>query len=198
MKPFLLLDIDGCLCPYGDGEGLERIFLGDLWIWMDPSNMDRLARLAQSFALIWATAWEHEANDELGPLYGLGPLPVIEFGAKRLEGRILVPRTTDGYDTWKLPWILSWVGQHPNRPIAWIDDDLGDDAFAWADDRETPTILVRTTPSIGLTDKDVEQLEKFAKGVANNGTYQEDGRRVRAKLPQVRKRISARRAKGST
>ena len=64
--------------------------------------------------------------------------------------------------TWKLPDVQGFVG---DRPLAWVDDDLGPDAFAWAEQRETPTLLIRTEPSVGLTEQDVGRLEGFGRFV---------------------------------
>jgi hypothetical protein len=76
-------------------------------------------------------------------------IPVIEF------------RQSDG-ETWKLGDVALFVG---NRPLAWVDDDLFGDAFAWADKRAAPTLLIRTSPSVGLTEQDVSRLEGFGRSI---------------------------------
>jgi hypothetical protein len=52
------------------------------------------------------------------------------------------------------------------RPIAWIDDELAADAFAWAAERSaagSATLLVKTRAHVGLTAEQVEQLAAFAR-----------------------------------
>ena len=40
-------------------------------------------------------------------------------------------------------------------------DNLFDDAAAWAGGRAAPTLLLRTDPTVGMTDDDVDQLRDF-------------------------------------
>ncbi|MEN3341392.1 MAG: hypothetical protein V7644_796, partial [Actinomycetota bacterium] len=50
--------------------------------------------------------------------------------------------------------------------IAWIDDELAADAFAWAAERSaagSATLLVKTRAHVGLTAEQVEQLAAFAR-----------------------------------
>src|SRR3954447_19394357 len=42
-----------------------------------------------------------------------------------------------------------------DRPLAWVDDELYDDAQLWAQARRAPTLLIRTQPSVGLSRADV-------------------------------------------
>ena len=42
-----------------------------------------------------------------------------------------------------------------DRPLAWVDDELYDDAQLWAQARRAPTLLMRTQPSVGLSRADV-------------------------------------------
>ncbi|MGH2799653.1 MAG: hypothetical protein ACRDM0_18755, partial [Thermoleophilaceae bacterium] len=48
------------------------------------------------------------------------------------------------------------------RPAAWVDDNLGEECYAWAERRSAPTLLVETSPSVGLTDEHVSQLLGWA------------------------------------
>jgi hypothetical protein len=52
-----------------------------------------------------------------------------------------------------------------NRPAAWIDDNLGEECHAWAERRSAPTLLVETSPSVGLTDEHVSMLQDWAKSL---------------------------------
>jgi len=76
---------------------------------------------------------------------------VIVFGSV-LEGPIPL--------TWKLPGVRCFVGR---RAVAWFDDMLFGDAYAWADARSAPTLLWRTRPDVGIT---TEAVEAFAARVA--------------------------------
>ena len=149
-KPLLLLDVGGVLSPYGmtpPADFSERE-IGGFWVVWTDRHTPRMARLSERFELVWATTWEQYANQALAPELGLGKLPVIRFTRGKTATR-------------KLDTIREWVG---DRPAAWIDDDLYEDAFSWAADRdrEIPTLLVKATPSIGLTDEHVEELLTFA------------------------------------
>jgi hypothetical protein len=60
--------------------------------------------------------------------------------------------------TRKLMAVTQYVG---DRAVAWIDDELYEDALAWAADRTVPTILRRTSAGVGLTEPDVRALDAF-------------------------------------
>lgn len=68
-----------------------------------------------AFELVWAIGWEDGANQIIGPLLGLPPLPVIHF-----------PRDANGRCA-ELPTLQQVVG---DGPLAWIDDELTPAAFA--------------------------------------------------------------------
>jgi hypothetical protein len=113
---------------------------------------DRLKILGESFELIWATGWEERANEHLPHLLGLGrELPTLMFEEAPMWGTA----------HWKLSAIDRYAGE---RPTAWIDDSFNDACYTWAQRRQAPTKLVRTDPSIGLTDDHVEALLAWASG----------------------------------
>ncbi len=155
MRPYLLLDVGGVLSPYGMTPPLDfsEREIGGFWVVWTDSHAPRIARLSGRFELVWATTWEAYANQALAPELGLEKLPFIRFTRGKTATR-------------KLDTIKRWVG---DRPTAWIDDDLHDDAFAWAAERNThiPTLLVKATPSVGFTDAHVDQLLAFADRCAN-------------------------------
>lgn len=78
---------------------------------------------------------DHEARLIATVLYLPLDPPVIEFDR-------------DSEDTtWKLPDVRRFVG---DRPVAWIDDDLWEDAFEWAEERSSATLLIRVAPHRAL------------------------------------------------
>lgn len=169
MKPALLIDVDGVLCPFGGDcpDGYEKTPFADLdgWVYL-CTDKERLPRLQRSFDLFWATAWEHRANEFLLPYLGLeDPLPVIEFNPPmpNPEG-VPIGKFSDYTYPWKLPWIGQWAIDNP-RPLVWIDDDCQGAAFTWAYKRTEagiPTEAEYIKPENGLTDRHIENLEAWA------------------------------------
>lgn len=150
-KPYLLLDVGGVLSPYGltpPSDFSERE-IGGFWVVWTDRHVNRIERLTKQFELIWATTWEQYANQALCPALQIDPLPFIKFVRGQTQTR-------------KLDSVKEFVG---DRPAAWIDDDLYDDARSWAAERNrnVPTLLVQTTPSIGFTDEHVDELLDFAR-----------------------------------
>jgi hypothetical protein len=154
----LLLDIDGTLCPVGPGPdvAMRQLSIGMGAVSFRADLPEVLAELAARYELAWATAWEDNANLLLAPALGLPALPVVRFAdpapdevGSRYAGR-----------TWKLPSIERFAA---DQPLAWIDDDLHGDAYAWASMRRVPTKLLSTDPSRGIIDRDVRALLAFAR-----------------------------------
>jgi hypothetical protein len=157
-KPYLLLDVDGVLAVV-DGSrrrGLRRHVVVDIiggthTIWLNPKHPAWLADLGRVFDVVWATGWEHEAPRLLSPLLAMPALPVIEF---RLSPAF-------GLRIDKLPDVVDFVG---DRATAWIDDQLGEEEFAWARGRRSPTLLIDPVPTEGMTEAHVSTLLEFAAG----------------------------------
>lgn len=155
--PYLLVDVDGVLAPFvfeSAPAGFARHTVQAITgrhhdVWLNPVHGDWLRTLGEQFELVWATGWEHEASRLLGPLLGLPTMPVIEFAQPPVFG---VP-------LWKLPDVDAYVG---DRPVAWIDDDIDIAVEDWANRRGSPTFLIKTDRSIGLTRKHVSDLSEFA------------------------------------
>lgn len=154
-RPYLLIDVDGVLNPFGTSrapDGFARHELLGYDVWLSPRHGLWLNALATWFDLVWATTWEHDAPRLIAPILKLpSDIPVIEF------------RQSEG-ETWKLGDVAHFAG---SKPLAWIDDDLFGDAFAWADQRSAPTLLIRTSSSVGLTEQEVWRLESFGRVITD-------------------------------
>ena len=156
-KPYLLIDVDGVLAPFGPGtrpSGFrEYAVVGEREhkVWLNRAHGAWLNALRQSFELVWATGWERHAAQLIAPILDLPPMAVIEFTQRPALG-------TD----WKLPDVVAFVG---DRPTAWIDDDLHALAGQWAAHRESPTLLITTDRAVGLTRHHINQLITFSQAL---------------------------------
>jgi Swiss Army Knife RNA repair-like protein len=154
-KPLLFVDVDGVLSLFGFEELPGPMHLIDgIPHCLPRAGGERLARLAQHFELVWATGWEEKANEYLPHLLGLPfrQLPYLAF-----DGRAVF-----GTAHWKLDAIGRYAG---DRPLAWIDDSIDDECRDWAEQREAPTLIVRTESAVGITDEHVARLERWASAV---------------------------------
>ncbi len=159
-RPILFVDVDGVISLFGFSPS-ARGAPGPLH-WIDgvahciPAEAgERLIRLSERFELVWATGWEHRANEHL-PL--VLRLPFRSLPCLTFDGRAVF-----GSSYWKLDAITDYAGE---RPAAWIDDNLGDACQLWATDRSAPTLLVPTRATVGMTDEHVEELLAWADEVS--------------------------------
>jgi hypothetical protein len=159
-KPILFLDVDGVISIFGFSSDA-----GDLpgtFHWIDgvahciPAEIgQRLVRLSKRFQLVWATGWEEKANEYL-------PF-ILELPERELPCLMFQGRAVFGSAHWKLDAIDEYAA---DRPAAWIDDNIDDDACRhWAMNRGAPTLLVPTQSAVGTTDEHVERLWEWANGV---------------------------------
>jgi hypothetical protein len=148
-RPLLLLDVDGVLQPVGRSlpRGFERFTSDEADVVLCRQHGVWLNQLAVRFDLVWATTWGATANQAIGSRLGLPELPHIDLG--------VLPRS----GTRKLGVVKAFVG---TRAVAWVDDELYEDAVAWAMERHAATLIRRTSGSVGLTSDDVHALEMFA------------------------------------
>lgn len=148
--PLLAVDVDGVISLFGFDEtppseigGFELI--DGMPHFISSGAGTRLQRLQDHYELVWATGWEERANEHLPHRLGLPPLPVLNFG----------PDARFGTAHWKLGPLESYSD---GRPLAWIDDSLSEECYAWAAARTAPTMLVATEPSIGIEEGHVDAL----------------------------------------
>jgi hypothetical protein len=149
----LLVDVDGVISLFGfdhtDPPPGCPIAVDGTPHWIAAGAGARLVRLARTFECVWCTGWEERAEEHLPHLLGLpGGWEHLTLGPgwKRAAIDVAVPGA---------------------RPLAWVDDDHGSGADAWAAGRPGPTLLVVTDPAVGLTDAHVCSLEAWAR--ANGG-----------------------------
>jgi hypothetical protein len=156
VRPYLLLDVDGVLNPFAAEVCPEPyreydFFPGEEAVRLAVVHGEWLRDLAETFDLVWATGWGHQADLLIAPTLGLPRLPVIVFTGVRF-----VPAA-------KVPAIHSYVG---DRPLAWLDDIITPEAEAWASERRAPTLLVPVDPTVGLTESTVEELKEWASNLS--------------------------------
>ncbi|MFD5225717.1 HAD domain-containing protein [Microbacterium sp. NPDC058342] len=192
-KPLLLLDVDGPLNPYRlitkkgflepkvkPGERryqYERQEMyprgwagpGALTVLLSPDHGDELRQLAEVYDLVWATTWEHTANELIAPVLGLPELPVIRLPWSEMKRW---GQHAHHSGSWKTCIIAGWLDAHaPGRPWVWIDDDITRADREWlhrhyGDHRGGPPALDRWLldihPSHGLREHDFEALRTWA------------------------------------
>lgn len=158
-RPILFLGVGGSVHPYEthhpDKHGQHNSALADdelSQLWFNATHARQLLALAQrtDLELVWASSWEHQANEIIAPRVGLPPLPVVEFGL-----RIRC--------SWKWNAVALYAA---GRPLAWLDDEFA----AWQNTRGAfnttrqgiDTLLVHVDPAVGLTDRAISEIEFWA------------------------------------
>lgn len=164
-KPLLLIDVDRALSPIRKpdvpGEtwicsrifGFEMPFHPELRSWMGS--------LAETYDFVWCSTWEEDGLAELSVHLAMPEdMRVIPIGSDSP----VQPGEDEKTETAKLFYVDHWLRASglERRPLAWLDDRLEADAFAWASARSAPTLLVRTDPIFGITAADVQLLLRFA------------------------------------
>jgi len=147
LTPVLFLDVDGVLNPYGAENYSDHYTAYDLFPGEEPvhvswTHTDLIHRLATAFEIVWATAWNEEANTVLAPLLGIAPLPVAIMPKIPFEPRDKV---------------LAVSAYAQDRPAVWIDDLHTPEGRAWAAARTAPTLLISVTASTGLNADHAEE-----------------------------------------
>lgn len=158
MKNIIYLDVDGVLNPckgknplkhWKDYRKYQTNPETTLKIWLSKELGEQLKRLPAE--LVWATTWEHYANEWISPILGLPELRVLPF----------LPDRKDVIKNSGKRTVVS--SDSKDNAIVWIDDCLGPDDFAWINDRSLsyPTLGVKPKPSVGLTKTHLNQIEQF-------------------------------------
>jgi hypothetical protein len=113
--------------------------------------------LAEDFNLVWASGWEEKAEEYLPRLLGLpAGLPFLHFERSRGAGRSI-----NGH--WKLDAIDTYAGA---RSLAWIDDAFDESCHEWSATRPAATLLVQTSPAVGLTERETDLLLDWSRQLA--------------------------------
>ena len=148
-KPWLLIDVDGVLNPNplmgghlserfaAQGFSIHKIrpkgFQRAFNVGLTPLHGEWLLAMTDVFRLGWATSWEHEANEHIGPKIGLPGLPVAEVGNR-------------GY---KVDGILDLV---VNDPFVWLDDYASPQEKQDLDTlHPSKHLVIDIDPDVGLT-----------------------------------------------
>ncbi|MFJ9657301.1 HAD domain-containing protein [Streptomyces griseoflavus] len=163
-RPFLFLDVDGPLIPFGVPPGdletaADASTASDrgnpLVRRLDPGLGARL--LALGCRLVWATTWMEEANEIVSPRIGLPRLPVVPWPSPRAEDG---PHGLHG----KTRPLVEWAD---GRPFIWVDDEIGAMDRLWVEAAHpAPALLHRVDPAKGLTNTDFCTLTAWLRAVA--------------------------------
>lgn len=106
--------------------------------------------------LVWATTWEQEANEWIGPVLGLPALPVVCWPQESAR-----PEQERGGLFWKTRTLADYAAA---RPFAWVDDQITMADWRWcATQYPAPTLLQPIHPARGLTAGDFATLDRWAR-----------------------------------
>jgi hypothetical protein len=152
----LFVDVDGVISLFGfshsDPPPGSFHWVDGVIHCINEACGPRLSRLSEAYELVWATGWEEKANEYLPHLLGLEELPLVSFDGGAVFGSA----------HWKLAALDEYAR---GRPAAWVDDFLDEECARWADERDEPTLLVRTESHTGLTDELVDELLAWAESL---------------------------------
>ncbi|WP_283133168.1 HAD domain-containing protein [Rhizohabitans arisaemae] len=147
-RPLVLLDVDGVLNPTSRTSlrlrRHECVVDGQTYrVLLDRRHGAWLLALAGDTGaeLVWATTWEHHANEHISPRLGLPPLPVVDVN------RDGVSHYGEGHKTGP---IAEYAG---SRPFVWFDDAVGggDRTYLLSHEQVGDFLIVKIPPRTGLT-----------------------------------------------
>jgi hypothetical protein len=161
-KPVLFVDIDGVISLWGFDTNVRPAGafhnVDGIMHFLSSEAGNHLLGLRDRFELVWCSGWEEKANDHLPYALSLpAGMPFLSF----------VRNPGHGHGHWKLPAIEAYAG--PHRALAWIDDAHDEACHAWAAARSAPTLLVATTPAVGLSAAHVDELNAWVDATTGPG-----------------------------
>lgn len=171
-KPLLFLDVDGVFNRFAlqgvNTPGYLRHtidlpgFPEPVPLVLDGADTARVGAMAAVAEPVWATTWNHHANERMAPLIGLAPLPVATMNRRFSEH--------DNTAQWKWRYVMEYAA---GRPFAWIDDGFTRQMLTDAQRRSRwagiQCTLIMADPAVGLTDEMVDSVRLFADVVAGAG-----------------------------
>ncbi|WP_147267827.1 HAD domain-containing protein [Spongiactinospora rosea] len=161
MTPLIMLAVDGVIAPFGrpGSQWQEHRVVADgltLTLWLNPATGPKLLKLAEitGAELVWATAWDHDANVEIGPLIGLPTQSVC------VVGQDAPPDLAAKIWCFKTPRIAQYTA---GRPFVWFDDSLTlrDAAYLRGVEGVGDHLLIHVEPYRGLTDDHMERARAW-------------------------------------
>lgn len=161
-RPLLFLDVDGPLIPFGGPPDWYPVYQEEpngnpVLARLNPAHGPRLQELGGE--LVWATAWEDDANSYVGPVLGFPELDVVAWPEPSLVEVVEDERL--GLH-WKTRTLVQWA---EGRPFAWIDDELTEADQDWvADNYPEDALLHRVNSVVGLRDADYEAVSRWISG----------------------------------
>ena len=156
----ILLDVDGVLNPSFSSQQRSQLVHHDGWrhgrawsngleyhLLLNPEHGRWLRDIAAeaSADLAWASTWEDLANQFVGPVIGLPPLP---FAPAALHNKA-----------------RSVVGWTAGRPFAWLDDSADELAQAGRLAQGQPHLCVLVDAHTGLTQEHLSQVRAWLKAL---------------------------------
>jgi len=160
-----MVDIDGVISLFGpftatDADGRDGSFhsIEGIPHFLSSTAAAHLLALSSLFDLVWASGWEERADEHLPHLLGMpARLPFLRFD------RSVAARAPHSRAHWKIDAISTYAG---GRALAWVDDAIDSACREWAAARAAPTLLVQTAPERGLTAREAQLLESWARALA--------------------------------
>jgi hypothetical protein len=153
---YIIMDIDGVLNPFGARHNTQ---LGFTWfeknntgVFLKPDmHVKWLEELSKDATFVWGSAWAAGSN-----------LLLELLDLNTTWNWIPLDEEDVGWGTWKIKSIRRWVEANadPAEKIVWLDDELEEDAFAWAEARGN-MLAICPNRYEGLTEEHFKQIHSF-------------------------------------
>ena len=117
--------------------------------------------LALGCEIVWATAWEDDANEWIGPRIGLPRLDFINWNTKNTW--------TPERLHWKTKRILHWMAYNrPEVPFIWIDDEVIRRDRDFIQENYSPdSTTLKVPPDKGLIDEHFKTIADWKNSVSS-------------------------------